>query len=93
MLDIDSLRDQAGCALQHHLDNIQMLEEIDSEHHEAPALELKNTILVEVVKPLEEMILMLEMFSKMGLENVPHSMFIKWQIRLDCLLSRMGLVL
>lgn len=91
MLDIDVLKQQTEHALKHHRGNIEQLEGLDLHHHEAPALELKNTILVEVIQPLKEMILMLEMFEKMGLENVPRSMFVKWQVRFECLLSRMEL--
>ena len=92
MLDIESLREQAEGALKHHKTNIKQLDGIDLAHHKAPALELKNTIIVEVIQPLQEMILMLDMFERMGLENVPRSMFAKWQVRFECLLSRMELV-
>lgn len=92
MLDIKQLKKDAEYSLDHHWANIKKLEGFDSDQHKASALELKNTILVEVIRPLEEMILMLDLFTKMGLHNVPRSMFVKWQVRFDCLLTRMGVV-
>ena len=91
-MDIKQLKKDAERSLDHHWANIKKLEGFDSDQHEASALELKNTILVEVIRPLEEMILMLDLFTKMGLDNVPHSMVVKWQVRFDCLLTRMGVV-
>lgn len=92
MLDIKQLKKDAEYSLDHHWANIKKLEGFDSDQHKASALELKNTILVEVIRPLEEMILMLDLFTKMGLHNVPRSMVVKWQVRFDCLLTRMGVV-
>jgi len=92
LLDIKRLKKDAEHSLDHHWANIKKLEDFDSEQHRASALELKNTILVEVIRPLEEMILMLDLFTKMGLHNVPRSMAVKWQVRFDCLLTRMGVL-
>ena len=91
-MDIEQLKNDAEYSLDHHWTNIKKLEGFDSDQHRASALELKNTILVEVIRPLEEMILMLDLFTKMGLDNVPRSMVVKWQVRFDCLLTRMGVV-
>jgi len=71
LLDIKQLKKDAEYSLDHHYTNIKKLEGFDSDQHRASALELKNTILVEVIRPLEEMILMLDLFTKMGLHNVP----------------------
>lgn len=92
MLDIESFRTKAVGLMAHHNRNIALLEGIDNDQHEAAALELKNLILVEVIQPLEEMAIMLELFEKMGLPNIPHSMVMKWELTFNCLLTRLGVL-
>ena len=92
MLDIEHFQEQAERVLTHHENNIKLLDGIDTESFESATLELKNSIFVEVIRPLEEMILMLDVFRKMGLQNVPNSMVVKWQVRFECLLSRTGVI-
>lgn len=92
MLDIDSFRKKALALMAHHNENVAFLEKIDNDQHEAAVLELKNVILVEVIQPLEEMIIMLELFEKMGLPNIPHSMVTKWELTFNCLLTRLGVL-
>lgn len=92
MLDINSFRKKAAALIAHHNKNITLLEGIDNDQHEAAALELKNVILVEVIQPLEEMTIMLELFEKMGLPNIPHSMVTKWELTFNCLLTRLGVL-
>jgi len=89
LLDIDLFRERATGLIAHHLENIGVLGEMGADQHEAAALELKNIILVEVIQPLEEMVLMLELFEKMGLLNVPRSMVAKWELNFNCLLTRL----
>jgi hypothetical protein len=38
------------------------------------------------------MIIMLELFEKMGLPNIPHSMVTKWELTFNCLLTRLGVL-
>ena len=92
MLAID--RFQALCSelIEHHSKNIEVLASIDAEQHQIATLGLINVIRLEVIQPLEEMELMLEMFSKMGLVNVPYSMIDKWEGRFQSLLSRLGVI-
>ncbi len=92
MLDIESFRTKALALIAHHNENITLLEGIDNDQHEAAALELKNVILVEVIQPLEEMTIMLELFEKMGSPNIPRSMVTKWELTFNCLLTRLGVL-
>jgi microsomal dipeptidase-like Zn-dependent dipeptidase len=89
LLDIDRFKQRASDLIAHHQKNVRSLEQIDADQHEAAALELKNVILVEVIQPLEEMVLMLELFEKMGLLNVPRTMVAKWELNFNCLLTRL----